>query len=127
MVSFPSKLTFWWITNLILKGWRSPLTTDDLWDVRPEDKCTNVFKSFNKYLKTTFDTNEEEKVVFELGNGDTAYKYKSIQNLDQNESKPKRTRLLATIGKAYWFYYLVPSALKLVADVVQLANPMIMK
>lgn len=128
MVSFPSKLTFWWITGLILKGWRSPLTTDDLWDVRPEDKSTNVFKYFNKYLKSSFQTEEEEKVVFELGKGDTAYKYKSIQNLDQQEeAKPKRTRLMATIARAYWVYYLIPSALKLVADVVQLANPMIMK
>ena len=129
LVSFPSRLTFWWVTGLITKGWNNPLTTDDLWDVRREDRCRNVFKYFNKYWKSEkFETMPNENVVFQLGGkGDTSYKYKSIQNLDQTGAKRKPTKLLSVIAKAFWFYFLTPNLLKLVADIVQLANPMIMK
>ena len=129
-VSFPSRLTFWWVTGLILKGWKNPLTEDDLWDVRKDDRCRNVFKYFNKYWKGRLDHSIDQNgdVVFQVGGkGDTAYKYQSIQNLDQTSAKPKKTKLLSIITKAFWFYFLTPSVLKLVADIVQLANPMIMK
>ena len=128
LVSFPSKLTFWWITTLIMKGWKNPLTTNDLWDVRAEDRCRNVFSYFNRYWKSDKYEAQEENVVYELGGkGDTDHKYKSIQNLEQSSGKPKKTKLMSIISKAFWFYFVTPSILKLVADVVQLANPMIMK
>ncbi|CAG2177433.1 unnamed protein product, partial [Oppiella nova] len=137
-VSFPQKLIFEWVTRLIVKGWKSPLTTDDLWDVRREDRCKRVFGEFNaiwKGTKYTADA-EDEKVVTELSGKGGDIKYQSIKDLSESSSQsqqkstpnaPQNNRLLKVIGKGFWFYFLIPSILKLVADVVQLANPMIMK
>ncbi len=124
--SFPSKLTFWWFNPLAIKGWRNPLTSDDLWDVRREDRCKNVFRYFNKFWQNQ-SYSEHEPVVGDLGNGEISYKYQSITNLDQSSGKKKETKILLTIGKAFWVYFLIPSILKLLSDVAQLSNPMILK
>jgi hypothetical protein len=124
--SFPSRLTFWWFNSLAIKGWRNPLTLADLWDVRREDKCKNVFRYFNKFWQNE-SYSEDKPVVGDLGNGEISYKYQSITSLNQRSGKNKRTTILVTIGKAFWAYLLIPSILKLVSDVVQLSNPMILK
>ena len=40
--SYPNKITFSWITNLLAKGWKRPLTQDDLYDLNPSERCVNV-------------------------------------------------------------------------------------
>ncbi|CAG2175220.1 unnamed protein product, partial [Oppiella nova] len=88
-----------------------------------------------KGTKYTADA-EDEKVVTELSGKGGDIKYQSIKDLSESSSQsqqkstpnaPQNNRLLKVIGKGFWFYFLIPSILKLVADVVQLANPMIMK
>ena len=44
--SFLSRLTYFWATPLLWKGFRQPLTTDDLWDMDP------VVTSRGNYFKT---------------------------------------------------------------------------
>jgi hypothetical protein len=94
--------------------------------VRREDKCKNVFRYFNKFWQNE-SYSEDKPVVGDLGNGEISYKYQSITSLNQRLSKNKRTTILVTISKAFWAYLLIPSILKLVSDVVQLSNPMILK
>ncbi|GFR66633.1 LOW QUALITY PROTEIN: multidrug resistance-associated protein 1 [Elysia marginata] len=44
--SFPSRLTFSWLTRLILTGYRKPLTSDDLWRLNPRDSSDIVVTRF---------------------------------------------------------------------------------
>jgi ABC-type multidrug transport system fused ATPase/permease subunit len=37
-----SKLTFWWINNLITKGFKRPLTRDDLWEIDEQESSEYV-------------------------------------------------------------------------------------
>ena len=46
--SFPNKVTFSWITNLLAKGWKRPLTHDDLYDLNPSERCVNVSERWKK-------------------------------------------------------------------------------
>ena len=43
-----SKLTFSWLTSLLSKGARTPLTMDDLWQLRDIDSSKDVVDRFQK-------------------------------------------------------------------------------
>ncbi|CAF4179831.1 unnamed protein product, partial [Rotaria sordida] len=40
--SFPSRITFSWVTPLILHGFKKPLTEDDCWQLQISERVTNV-------------------------------------------------------------------------------------
>ncbi|XP_014108153.1 PREDICTED: multidrug resistance-associated protein 1 isoform X1 [Pseudopodoces humilis] len=40
--SFLSRMTFWWITGLMIQGYRKPLEAKDLWSLNKEDKSEEV-------------------------------------------------------------------------------------
>ncbi|NWX07780.1 MRP1 protein, partial [Caloenas nicobarica] len=40
--SFLSKITYWWFSGLVWRGWRQPLRTDHLWPVRKEDSSEEI-------------------------------------------------------------------------------------
>ncbi|EDV19525.1 uncharacterized protein TRIADDRAFT_51152 [Trichoplax adhaerens] len=40
--SFLSRITFWWMTGLMITGYRHPLTNEDLWDLNEKDKAYEV-------------------------------------------------------------------------------------
>ncbi|XP_051488018.1 multidrug resistance-associated protein 1 isoform X6 [Apus apus] len=43
--SFLSRITFWWITGLMVQGYRRPLEAKDLWSLNKEDKSEEVVPS----------------------------------------------------------------------------------
>ncbi|XP_074647217.1 multidrug resistance-associated protein 1-like isoform X2 [Tubulanus polymorphus] len=49
--TFLSRITFWWITSLIIKGYKASLTFVDLWHIRIEDKASSINALFEKYFK----------------------------------------------------------------------------
>lgn len=40
--SFLSKITFWWISSMMIQGYKRPLETKDLWSLNKEDTSTEV-------------------------------------------------------------------------------------
>ncbi|XP_047482005.1 multidrug resistance-associated protein 1-like [Penaeus chinensis] len=40
--SLPSRLFFWWTLPLVWRGWRRPLTSDDLWDIEPQNSSSTL-------------------------------------------------------------------------------------
>uniref|UniRef100_A0A8B9GAN0 Multidrug resistance-associated protein 1 n=1 Tax=Amazona collaria TaxID=241587 RepID=A0A8B9GAN0_9PSIT len=40
--SFLSRITFWWITGLMIQGYRRPLEAKDLWSLNKEDKSEEI-------------------------------------------------------------------------------------
>uniref|UniRef100_A0A8C4EG28 Multidrug resistance-associated protein 1 n=1 Tax=Dicentrarchus labrax TaxID=13489 RepID=A0A8C4EG28_DICLA len=40
--SFLSRITFWWITNMMMTGYKHPLEEKDLWSLNPEDRSHRV-------------------------------------------------------------------------------------
>ena len=60
--SFPNKVTFSWITNLLSKGWKRPLTQDDLYDLKPSERCVNVSERWRRNWGHLRDSNRLTKV-----------------------------------------------------------------
>ena len=46
--SFPSKLVFLWMTPYLFKGWKNPLTREDLWDLTDSVKSSTVYANWKK-------------------------------------------------------------------------------
>ncbi|XP_069971268.1 multidrug resistance-associated protein 1 [Penaeus vannamei] len=40
--SLLSRLFFWWSLPLVWQGWRRPLTSDDLWDIEPQNSSSTL-------------------------------------------------------------------------------------
>lgn len=102
--SFPSKLIFEWCTPLLWKGWRKPLTRDDLWDIDPKHTSAKLVPLFDAH----FEASKQR-----ARNG----KYAKV------ETNPVSMlpALLYTFGPSFFF----ASALKIVADLLALASPQV--
>ena len=123
--SFPSELTFWWITGLILKGYKNPITENDLWYVRKEDGCRRLFKKFQKQLEQQkYHHDNLNKLNYTNGN---PFKYKPLENSEQTSSNTNTTELMSILTRTFWFYLVGPGILSIVAEVLQMANPLIIK
>ncbi|KAK3552701.1 hypothetical protein QTP86_021137, partial [Hemibagrus guttatus] len=46
--SFLSKTLFWWFSGLVVKGYRSPLTAEDLWSLREEDTSEKIISDLER-------------------------------------------------------------------------------
>ena len=57
--SFPSRVIFAWFDQLMLAGWKNPLTLKDLWNLNPEDKLSDIVPALEKHLYK----NSEDKQV----------------------------------------------------------------
>ncbi|CAG2111335.1 unnamed protein product, partial [Medioppia subpectinata] len=124
-VSFPSRLTFNWLTALVLKGWRHPLTLNDLWAVRSVDRTRNVFRYFNKYWKN--DKYMDRHELTAIGLLDNKDGIKCVPDTNKLGKKLRNGNIFMVVCKAFWWYFLPPGILKLLSDILQLANPMILK
>ena len=126
LASFPSKLTFWWFNDLAIRGWKKPLTANDLWDVRMRDKSDHIFKEFNKNLKLKAFQNSYDSFVFQLENGDSPLQDKKGK-FSKIQQEQKRYSLFMAIIKTFWSYFLPPVILRFFSDLLQLGNPLILK
>ncbi|KAL8579573.1 hypothetical protein ACOMHN_025526 [Nucella lapillus] len=60
--SFLSRLTFWWANQLLLQGYKSPLTEHSMTDLNPREKSCNVVPRFLKRWTTELDQARERRL-----------------------------------------------------------------
>lgn len=139
--SFPSKLMFFWFDKFAYLGFRRPLTPDDLWEIRRIEKCQNLFSQFNKLWKhKTFEFSnknddhlEEKPSFFKKASFYLNEDYGKLpSNKDGIEEQSNRRlapkiNLFFALSKMFWFYFLLPSVARFCTDLLQLANPMVLK
>ncbi|PVD26852.1 hypothetical protein C0Q70_12000 [Pomacea canaliculata] len=49
--SFPSYLFYWWMTSLVIKGYKKDLEENELWELPPQDQTTTQVPKFEKMWK----------------------------------------------------------------------------
>lgn len=128
--SFLSKLTFFWFDSMAFKGFRRPLTLKDLWDIRGEDKSSYLFTKFNRYWRhhafeePTKVSGRRNSVFSRSKRADTDA---SNQSTSVRPKKQPKTNVFAILGKTFWFYFIFPNAARFFTDLLQLANPTVLK
>ena len=116
--SFFNRLTFSWCTPLIAKGFKNPLTTEELWDLMPDFKSEAVTKSFEKHYFHKKEITTSSAKYTQLKDGG--------ETIGTPIVKPSASVLPALI-KSFGPTFFFGSVMKLCADILSLLTPQIMQ
>ena len=48
-------MVFAWFDSIIKKGWKNPITEEDLYDISPEYTCRSVMETWTKHWQSQVD------------------------------------------------------------------------
>ncbi|KAM5199043.1 multidrug resistance-associated protein 1 isoform 3-T3 [Hipposideros larvatus] len=134
--SFLSRITFWWITGLMILGYRQPLESTDLWSLNKEDMSEEVVPMLVKNWKKECAKSRKQLVKIVYPSQDPT-KPKSGSKVDVNEEaealivKPSRKErdpsLFKVLYKTFGPYFLMSFLFKAVHDLMMFTGPEILK
>uniref|UniRef100_A0A8C0HFU4 Multidrug resistance-associated protein 1 n=1 Tax=Chelonoidis abingdonii TaxID=106734 RepID=A0A8C0HFU4_CHEAB len=117
--SFLSKITFWWITGLMIQGYRRPLEAKDLWSLNKDDTSGEVVQGLAKYWEKECQTKSSNS------NGDVTEEVEAlIVKPSQRNSAPS---LLKVLYKTFGPYFLMSFLFKACHDLMMFSGPEILK
>lgn len=103
--SFVNQIFFFWFDPLAWKGWRRPLVEKDIYDINPQDKCAELAPPFDRYFKESIE--------------------KGKRKANAN-SKITNGSITSAMTKAYGGPFLFTALLRILADALLLATPLIL-
>uniref|UniRef100_A0A8B9IBK5 ABC-type glutathione-S-conjugate transporter n=1 Tax=Anser brachyrhynchus TaxID=132585 RepID=A0A8B9IBK5_9AVES len=100
--SFLSKITYWWLSGLVWKGYQQSLGVDDLWSVRKEDSSEEIVtwaeKEWKKYHSRTKQNKESATFKKRQKSETSITEAEETEVLLQSEYSQKR------IQKNPWYF-----------------------
>ncbi|XP_074237714.1 multidrug resistance-associated protein 1 isoform X3 [Saimiri boliviensis] len=134
--SFLSRITFWWITGLMVQGFRQPLESSDLWSLNKEDISEQVVPVLVKNWKKEFAKSRKQPVKVVYSSKDPANP-KGSSKVDVNEEvealivkspqKEWNPSLFKVLYKTFGPYFLMSFLFKALHDLMMFAGPEILK
>uniref|UniRef100_G1PKB7 Multidrug resistance-associated protein 1 n=1 Tax=Myotis lucifugus TaxID=59463 RepID=G1PKB7_MYOLU len=134
--SFLSRITFWWITGLMVRGYRQPLESADLWSLNKEDTSEQVVPVLVKNWKKECAKSRKQPVKIVYSSKDPA-KPKEGSKVDVNEEAealivraPQKVRepsLFKVLYKTFGPYFLMSFLYKALHDLMMFTGPEILK
>ncbi|XP_069066294.1 multidrug resistance-associated protein 1 isoform X1 [Pleurodeles waltl] len=133
--SFLSKITFWWISGLMVLGYKRPLEANDLWSLNKEDTSAEVvpvltknwtkeyLKAKKQPLKMVYSPKKNEK----KGNSDTDVTEEAEALLLRPSQKVVEPSLFKVLYKTFGPYFLMSFLFKAIHDIMMFAGPEILK
>ncbi|KAH8267412.1 hypothetical protein KR018_000796 [Drosophila ironensis] len=125
--SFLSRITYQWFDRMALKGYRNPLEEKDLWDLRPQDSCSEVMPTFayhwnqNVRKKNKGKARVEPKAQFSNG-------HVTFENPHSERSGGKKSvaSIMPPIYKSFGGVFLFGALMKLFTDCLTFAQPQVL-
>uniref|UniRef100_A0A7N8WWT3 Multidrug resistance-associated protein 1 n=1 Tax=Mastacembelus armatus TaxID=205130 RepID=A0A7N8WWT3_9TELE len=132
--SFLSRITFWWVTRMMIMGYKHPLEEKDLWSLNPEDCSQAVVPQIVHHWKT-----ECQKVK---RSGKTLYSPTQIPKSEGKEGQPpeeseilivktdrktKEPSLLWALCLTFGPYFLISCLYKIIHDILMFVGPEILR
>ncbi|XP_036923546.1 multidrug resistance-associated protein 1 [Sturnira hondurensis] len=134
--SFLSRITFWWITGLMVHGYRQPLESTDLWSLNKEDMSEQVVPILVKNWKKECAKSRKQTVKIMYSSNDPA-KPKGSSKVDVNEEaealivkspqKEREPSLFKVLYKTFGPYFLMSFLFKALHDLMMFVGPEILK
>ncbi|XP_016051783.1 PREDICTED: multidrug resistance-associated protein 1 [Miniopterus natalensis] len=134
--SFLSRITFWWITGLMVQGYRHPLESTDLWSLNKEDMSEQVVPVLVKNWKKECAKSRKQLVKIVYSSKDPA-KPKASSKVDVNEEaealivrspqKEREPSLFKVLYKTFGPYFLMSFVFKALHDLMMFTGPEILK
>ncbi|NWV38493.1 MRP1 protein, partial [Grantiella picta] len=133
--SFLSRITFWWITGLMIQGYRSPLEAKDLWSLNKEDTSEEIVpglarnwaKEWSKTKRQPLNMSYVPKKQQKSGdsNGDVTEEAEAL--IIKPSQKSSEASLFKVLYKTFGPYFLMSFLFKAGHDLLMFAGPEILK
>ncbi|XP_066905600.1 multidrug resistance-associated protein 1 [Halyomorpha halys] len=120
--SIPSRWTFSWFNGLIYKGFKKPLTTDDLWSMNHQDSASQLYQIFYKYWNKIYKN--------KIHKNEPAQFTKQANSVDFNgprEVKLEPFSVVPALAKAFGGVFLFASFLQLLDVILTFTSPELLK
>uniref|UniRef100_A0A8C2DEB2 Multidrug resistance-associated protein 1 n=1 Tax=Cyprinus carpio TaxID=7962 RepID=A0A8C2DEB2_CYPCA len=122
--SFLSRITFWWITGLMVTGYKRPLEEKDLWSLNTEDKSQRVVPQLvcrwdqecNKVKRSAREEKKDGQPIEE-----------SEILLTKTLQKTGDPSLFCALCRTFGPYFLVSSLYKIIHDILMFVGPEILR
>ncbi|KAM4634684.1 multidrug resistance-associated protein 1 [Polymixia lowei] len=133
--SFLSRISFWWITRLMVTGYRRPLEEKDLWSLNPEDRSQRVVPHLVRRWNTECQKvkRPEEKTLYSpkrVSRGET----KEGPPVEESEILIVKTPQKTNEPSLFWAlcltfgpYFLISSLYKIIQDILMFVGPEILR
>ncbi|NXN11515.1 MRP1 protein, partial [Indicator maculatus] len=133
--SFLSRITFWWITGLMIQGYRRPLEAKDLWSLNKEDTSEEVVPGLARnWAKEWAKTKRQPlNMVYSSkkppnpsdSNGDVTEEAEAL--IIKPSQKSSEASLFKVLYKTFGPYFLMSFLFKAAHDLLMFAGPGILK
>ncbi|KAM6244139.1 multidrug resistance-associated protein 1 isoform 3-T3 [Spheniscus humboldti] len=133
--SFLSRITFWWITGLMVQGYRRPLEAKDLWSLNKEDKSEEIVpglarnwakewaKTKRQPLNMLYSPKKQQKSSD--SHGDVTEEAEAL--IIKASQKSSEASLFKVLYKTFGPYFLMSFLFKAAHDLLMFAGPEILK
>nr|XP_019958522.1 PREDICTED: multidrug resistance-associated protein 1-like isoform X1 [Paralichthys olivaceus] len=133
--SFLSRISFWWITRMMVAGYKQPLEEKNLWSLNPEDcsqrvvphlvhcwntECQRVKSAEQKTLYST-------KQVPHSEDKEGGAVQESEILIVKNTQKTKEPSLFWVLCRTFGPYFLISCLYKLIQDILMFVGPEILR
>ncbi|NXQ53258.1 MRP1 protein, partial [Anthoscopus minutus] len=133
--SFLSRITFWWITGLMIQGYRNPLEAKDLWSLNKEDKSEEIVpglarnwaKEWSKTKRQPLNMLYAPKKQEKSGdtNGDVTEEVEAL--IIKPSQKSCEASLFKVLYKTFGPYFFMSFLFKAAHDLLMFAGPEILR
>ncbi|XP_053936986.1 ATP-binding cassette sub-family C member 6 [Cuculus canorus] len=127
--NFLSKITYWWFSGLLQKGFKQSLGVDDLWSVRKEDSSEEIVAWAEREWKKCHSRTQQkiESATFKKGqkseNGiGEAEETELLLQSEHSRSRP----LLKTFWSMFGTYFLLGTVCLVICDVFLFSVPKVL-
>uniref|UniRef100_A0A8C5NA28 Multidrug resistance-associated protein 1 n=1 Tax=Gouania willdenowi TaxID=441366 RepID=A0A8C5NA28_GOUWI len=131
--SFLSRITFWWITSMMITGYKRPLEEKDLWSLNPDDCSNRVVPQLVHRWNSECQKAKRFKIIFDPKET-TQRESKERQAVAESEillvKNSKKTidpSLLKALCLTFGPYFLISCFYKLIQDILMFAGPEILR
>ncbi|KAL2087062.1 hypothetical protein ACEWY4_018121 [Coilia grayii] len=125
--SFLSKILFWWFSGLVVKGYRTPLQSEDLWPLREEDTSNKIISNLEEeWTSVCSKLQQQEKnmsstVALGTRLPDQAQLLRKLQ-----KEQSSGFCLLRTLARNFGPYFLMGTLCLVVHDAFMFAIPQVL-
>uniref|UniRef100_A0A8C9U3C7 Multidrug resistance-associated protein 1 n=1 Tax=Scleropages formosus TaxID=113540 RepID=A0A8C9U3C7_SCLFO len=137
--SFLSNITFWWITGMMLYGFKTPLEEKDLWSLREVDKSSTIVPQLMRQWSNEWHKAQRplEKALYSPKrslrsggrgeNKDTKLPEESEILLQKSSKRRREPSLLLALCLTYGPYFLISTLYKIIHDILIFVGPEILR
>ncbi|KAF4792003.1 Multidrug resistance-associated protein 1 [Turdus rufiventris] len=133
--SFLSRITFWWITGLMIQGYRNPLEAKDLWSLNKEDKSEQIVPGLARNWAKEWSKTKRQPL--NMLYAPTKQQKSGDSNVDVTEEvealiikpsqKSSEASLFKVLYKTFGPYFLMSFLFKAGHDLLMFAGPEILR